>query len=370
MPSLLSRLYPLAVVAGSLVSACFSANAATVSITCGGTSDGAAINTAIAGSSPGDTIQFHGTCVTNVTITLLGKRNYYGDHRNVTTIRQAAGANLSALLASDSWVNNYAVSGDPIRIAHLNLDGNSAQNAGTNVLVIRSWLSHIEDIIVQNAPGDGIQVTSLSSNGSILSNTQVNGVIDKVWVKSSGANGIDVVDSGSWVTDWFLLDSAVEASGGSAIYLQNAAGWLIRGNHVYGVGEHGIYAGRCYGTTVEGNYIEQFGSTGASGTTYYGVYASLQGSAASTVNGNKIFMFGGTGNSANLDYIGVKGNYGVTQATVSGNTILGHSGNTEVGLNYQLGAATSLYVASTGNSIQKVHTISTIGTGVRVDTGQ
>jgi parallel beta-helix repeat protein len=195
-------------------------------------------------------------------------------------------------------------------------------------------------------------------------------VIDKVWVKSSGANGIDVVDSGSWVTDWFLLDSAVEASGGSAIYLQNAAGWLIRGNHVYGVGEHGIYAGRCYGTTVEGNYIEQFGSTGASGTTYYGVYASLQGSAASTVNGNKIFMFGGTGNSANLDYIGVKGNYGVTQATVSGNTILGHSGNTEVGLNYQLGAATSLYVASTGNSIQKVHTIKTIGTGVTVDTGQ
>lgn len=358
------------VTGASLLFAVASASATTISVSCRGTSDGPAINSAINSSNPGDTIQFHGTCVTSQMIVLLGKRNYYGDSKNATTIQQAAGANLPALIASDSWVNNSTTAGDPIRIEHLNIDGNSASNSGTNVLVIRSWLSRIEDVIVQNAPEDGIQITSVSENGTVLTNTDVNGVIDDVWVKSSGANGIDVVDPGSWVTDWWLLDSAVQDSAQSAIYLQNCAGWMVRGNHVYGVGKDGIHASRCYGSSIEGNYIEQFGSSGGSGNTYYGIVATLQGSAASVVSGNKIFMFGGTANSANLRYIDVQGNYGATQASVTGNTILGHNGTTETGLTYLLGGATSLHVSSTGNSITLVATPTSIGNGVTVDAGQ
>ena len=344
--------------------------AATVNITCGGTSDGAAINTAITGSNPGDTIQFHGTCVTNQTIVLLGKRNYYGDSRNATTIQQAAGSNLVALLASDSWVNNSPTTGDPIRIAHLNLDGNSSANSGTNVLVLRSWFSHIEDLAVQNAGGDGILIPSASSSGTLLTGTEVNSVIDKVWVNNSGANGIHVVDSGDSITDWFLLDSAVQDSGASAIYLGNAAGWMVRGNHAYGVQNHGILASRCYGTTIEGNYIEQFGTAGGTGNTWYGIIASLAGSAASVISGNKIFMFQGVANSANLLYLDVTGHDGADQATVSGNTIFGHNGSTEVGLTYTLGSGSSIYIATTGNSVQNVATPITIGTSVTTNAGR
>jgi hypothetical protein len=347
------------------------ASGATVNVTCAGTSDGAAMNAAIAGSSVGDTIQFHGTCVTSQTIVLLGKRNYIGDHRNVTTIRQAAGANLSALLASDSWVNNSATSGDPISIAHLNLDGNSSANSGTNVLVIRSWLSHIYDLIVQNAPGDGILLPSLASNGSTnLSSTEVNGVIENVWVKASGSNGIEVSDSSGHITDWFLLDSAVEASTNSAIYLGNAAGWLLRGNHIYGVGKDGILASHCYGTTIQDSYIEQFGTSGGSGNTWYGIIASLSDSAASVISGNKIFMFQGTTNAANLIYIAVTGHDGFDQATVSGNTILGHSAATETGLSYTLGSGTSMFISTTGNSVQRVGTPITVGTSVTTNAGR
>jgi parallel beta-helix repeat protein len=352
--------------------------AATVSITCGGTSDGAAINTAITGSNPGDTIQFHGTCVTNQTIVLLGKRNYYGDSRNTTTIQQAAGSNLAALLASDSWVNNTSTAGDPIRIAHLNLDGNSAANSGTSVLVLRSWLSHIEDLAVQNAAVDGILIPSASSGGTQLAGTtmpgvngtEVNSVIDKVWVNHSGANGIHVVDSGDAITDWFLLDSAIQDSGASAIYLGNAAGWMVRGNHVYGVQNNGILASRCYGTTIEGNYIEQFGTAGGTGNTWYGIIASLAQNAASVISGNKIFMFQGVANSANLLYLDVTGHDGADQATVSDNTIFGHNGSTETGLTYTLGSGTSIYIASTGNSVQNVATPITVGTGVTKDAGR
>jgi parallel beta-helix repeat protein len=344
--------------------------AATLPVFCRGVSDGALINRIIGFSQPGDTILFHGTCVTDQTVVLLGERNYYGESKNATTIRQASGANLRALIASDSWVNNSPTAGDPIRIEHLNIDGNSASNSGTNVLVIRSWLSRIEDVIVQNAPEDGIQVTSVSENGNVLTNTEVNGVIDDVWVKSSGANGIDVVDPGSWVTDWWLLDNAVQDSAQSAIYLQNCAGWMVRGNHVYGVGKDGIHASRCYGSSIEGNYIEQFGSSGGSGNTYYGIVATLQGSAASVVSGNKVFMFGGTANGASLRYIDVQGNYGATQASVIGNTILGHNGPTETGLTYLLGGASSLHVSSTGNSVMLVAAPINLGEGVTLDAGR
>jgi hypothetical protein len=344
--------------------------AASIDINCGGTSDGVAMNSAIAASHPGDIIHFHNTCVTNQTIVLLGDRDYYGDNRDVTTIQQAAGSNLPALIASDSWVNNWSTTGDPIRLEHLNLDGNSSANSGTSVLVIRSWLTHIEDLTVQNAAVDGIQITANSSNGSHLTSTQVNGVIDKVWVNNSGADGIHVVDSGDSVTDWFLLDSAVQDSGATGIYLGNAAGWLVRGNHLYGVQENGILASRCFGTTIEGNYIEQFGTAGGAGNTWYGIIASLAGSAASVISGNKVFMFQGGSNPANLLYIDVTGHDGVGQATVSDNTILGHNGPTEAGLTYTLGSGSSVYVATIGNSVQLVATPLTVGTGVVTNSGQ
>ena len=350
--------------------------AATVSVACGGSSDGVAdgdaITTAITGSSPGDTIQLHGTCVTNQTIVLLGKRNYFGDNRNVTTIRQAAGANLNALVASDSWVNNSPTTGDPITIAHLNLDGNVSANSGTNVLVIRSWLSHIYDLVVQNAPADGILIPSMAKNGTTdLNSTEVNSTIDNVWVKASGANGIEVSDpNGGHVTDWFLLDSAIEASTNSAIYLGNAAGWLLRGNHIYGVGHDAILASHCFGTTIQDSYIEQFGTSGGSGNTWYGIIASLSDSAASVISGNKVFMFQGGTNTANLIYIAVTGHDGFDQATVSGNTILGHSAATETGLSYTLGSGTSMFISTTGNSVQRVGTPLTIGASVTTNAGR
>jgi hypothetical protein len=100
----------------------------------------------------------------------------------------------------------------------------------------------IEDVQIENAPGDGIQITSLSKSGVALQGSQVNGHISNVFVTSTGAIGIHVVDDGTSVTDWSLLDSWVANSGQSAIYLGNAAGWTVRGNHVFGVHQQGIFA--------------------------------------------------------------------------------------------------------------------------------
>jgi hypothetical protein len=344
------------------------ANAAIVSVTCNGTtSDTATLNNAISGSAVGSEIQIHGTCLINGIIVLEGDRSYIGDSRTGTTIRQAANTNLAAMLASDSWNSNSGTTGDPIRIADMTLDGNSGSgnSAGTVGLMLRSWLTVVDDIQVENTSSDGIQITNQSKNGTSLTNTQVNSRINNVFIHDVSGNGINVVDTGNSVTDTDVLDSWLGGIGQSGINLQNAAGWKIRGNHLYGIGENAIYANRCFGTAIEGNYIEDFGNVGGS-STYYAIACTLQGGVASAViSNNKLNQFNSESSSSTYIFIDTTVNYSPGIVSVVGNDIYGANGSTETGLSYN---GTSDVLSS--NNVQHVHTARSVGTGVTLVTGQ
>jgi hypothetical protein len=336
-----------------------SAHAAAVDVNCANAAgDAKTLNAAIAASSAGDAIRIHGSCLIDRTIVLLGHRSYLGDSRTGTIIRQANGANLPALVASDSWANNTPGTGSPVRIAHLMLDGNRANNTAGSALVIRSWLTVLEDLQVRNAPADGIQLTSLGSDGKTrLTSTQVNGRISNVFITGSGGNGLRVVDPGNAVTDWDLLDSWIASSGESAISMDNAAGWKIAGNHVYGVRQNAIYAHRCYGTTIENNYIEGFGASGGEDKTWYGIACTVQGGAASVISGNKVFRFGSTAKdmTGKFVYIGIpQVNSGTGVLNVVNNIVRGAGGERDTGLSYQVGQAAALQVLSGNNNVYSV----------------
>ena len=344
--------------------------AAQVNVTCANTTaDAVKLNTAIENSRSGDRIQIHGTCLLNAAVVLLGDRTYEGDSRTGTILRQASGSNLPALVASDSWNDDWRYTGDPIRIAHLTLDGNGSANSSTNALVIRSWLTVIEDLQVENAPADGIQVTSLSKSGVGLQGSQVNGHISNIFVTNSGSVGIHVVDPGNSVTDWSLLDSWVAYSGQSAIYMDNAAGWTVRGNHVYGIQQHAIFANSCWATSIDGNYIEDFGGSGGSNI-WYGIACTVGGGAASVISGNKVFMFGKEPPSGDFVFIGFpQVNYGTGVMNVAGNTILGANGRHDTGLSYLLKGGLGLEVLSSNNNVRDVNTAKSVGAGVKLVDG-
>ena len=330
-----------------------------VDVTCANTAaDAKTLNTAIAGSQPGDAVHIHGRCQVTDTIVLLGDRSYLGDSRTGTVIRQADGANLQAVVASDSWMNNASGTGRPVRLAHLAIDGNRAANKGTHALVIRSWLTTIEDIQVRSAPGDGIQLTSLGRDGKTgLSSTQVNGRLSNVFITGSNGHGLRVLDPGNAVTDWDLLDSWIASSGLSAIQMDNAAGWKILGNHVYGVQQHAIYAHRCWGTTIQNNYVEGFGSAGGEANTWYGIACTVQGGTASVISENKVFRLGAkaAGLPGRFIYVGVpQVNYGAGMLNVVNNVIRGAGGPQDVGLSYQAGKGDGLQVVSANNNVQSV----------------
>ncbi len=330
--------------------------------------DTAALNNAIAHSGVGDYIDIHGQCLANETIVLYGNRTYAGDSRTGTIIKQAPGANLAALLASDSWERDSSTTGDPIRIAHLTLDGNSSQNMGTNVLVIRSWLTTIEDIAVQNAPQDGIRFSNPSKSGTLLTNTQVNSHLSNCFVTDSGANGIHVVDPGNSITDSDIVDCWIANSSQSAISMDNAAGWKIRGNHLYGVQQNGIFANRCFSTSIDENIIEDFGDAG--GATRYGIACTLQGDVASVISGNKVFMFNTEPATGSFVYIGIpQVNYDVGEVAVTGNVILGSGSSRDTGLSYQLGNGKGLKAVSASNNVQGVAIPRSVGPGVTLVNG-
>lgn len=318
--------------------------------------DAAAINAAIAGSPVGAEIAIRGPCLINQTIRLLGQRSYRGESRSGTVLKQAPGANLTALVASSVFLDDKSYTGTPVAIRHLTLDGNKAENPAvpTVGLALRSWLSVVEDVHITRMGGDGLRLTNLSANGTGLKTTQVNGRISANFIEGSGRHGVFVEDSQNAVTDWILTDNWIASSGADGIHLDNAAGWVIERNHIYGVPQNAIYAHRLFATVIADNYIEGFGEGSQAGT-WHGIRASLQGGTASTIHGNRIFNFGGEkGPDSAYRYLAVSVNYGTGVVSVTGNAIRGAGKKGGVGLHYSAKEGTQMKVVSAGNAVEDV----------------
>ncbi|HET7560532.1 MAG TPA: right-handed parallel beta-helix repeat-containing protein [Limnochordia bacterium] len=345
------------------------ASAAQVRVACrNAAGDAAAINAAIAGSRAGDEIVIAGQCLIDQVIELRGRRAYRGESRTGTVVKQADGANLPAIFASDSYLENSPTTGTPISLRHLTIAGNKAQNGGaaTNGIALRSWESVIEDVFITDMGGNGILLTNTSLDGVKLTNTQVNGQINGNFINASGGHGIYVQDSGNSVTDWQLLNNWIAGSGADAIHMENAAGWMIERNHVYGVPGNAIYANRLWGTSIADNYIEGFGSSKQAGN-YGGIVAKVQGGTASTISGNRVFNHESNAKTQ-YRYIDVSVNYGTGVVAVTGNVVRASGESSGTGLTYNGGAHT-LVVASSGNAVFGVHTDKIVGSGVTESTG-
>lgn len=330
--------------------------------------DAARLNAAIAASPEGSEIILRGTFLITETVRLRGHRSYRGESRAGTVLRQADGVNLEALLASDVYLDNTDYTGVPVAVRHLTLDGNRTGNpaAPTTGLVLRAWLSVVEDLHIANMAGDGLRVTSLSRNGTGLKTTQVNGRIADCFIENSGRHGIHIEDPGNAVTDWVLRDNWIASSGSDAIHMDNAAGWIVERNHIYGVRHHAVYAHRLYATCIADNYIEGFGETDETGT-WCGILATLQGDVASTITNNRVFCQGGEKQEgSSYRYIAVSVNYGRAVAVVTGNAIRGAGTPRGTGLHYTAAEGRAMDVLSTANAVIGVHTPRHLGERVKM----
>lgn len=313
-------------------------------------SDASRLQRAINASSRGATIAIGGLCLLTRSITLLPDRSYTGSTPTGTVLRQAA--SMKFVLATDTYVHNLAHTGDPLSIRDLTVACNGSGQ--TDGIILVNWLVNVEHVIVRDCGGSGIVDSSITANGTLITNTSVNSRFENNFITNSGRYGFYVNDPQNSVTDGYLEDNQIAFSGGDAIHLGNASGWTVTANHLYGVGQTAIYANRLYGTTISDNYIEDFGSKQRSGT-WYGIEATAQGGTGSTISGNKVFNAHGQSNGASYVYIGITlVNSGTSYLAATGNVIMG-TGSGGVGFLFR-GEANRLVVASSGNEVVGVST--------------
>lgn len=318
--------------------------------------DAARINAAIAASPEGAEVMIRGACLIDEPIRLLGNRSYRGESRTGTVLKQADGANLVALMASSVFLDNKAWTGSPVAIRHLQLDGNRQGNpkSATAGLVLRSWLSVVEDIHIRDMGSDGLRLTNLSADGTGLKTTQVNGRIANCFIERAGRHGIFVEDTQNAVTDWILTDNWIASSGVDGIHMDNAAGWFVQRNHVYGVPQHAILARRAFATSICDNYIEGFGESEEAGQ-WCGIYATLQGGIGSTIANNRIFNFGGeTQKQSQYRYLAVTANYGTAMVVVANNVIRGGGTPRGTAMHYRASGDRKLLLTSNDNAAADV----------------
>lgn len=334
------------------------------------TGDAALINAAIASSASGDTIVIEGPALINAAIRLEPGRTYLGEGRTGTVIKQANGANLTAMLASASYLDNTTNPGGAVTISELTLDGNRTNNATATTagIMLRNSNAVVDDLQIHSCPGDGIRISAPSANGTGLSSNQSYGVIQNCFIRDTTGFGIRNVDTTNRSVGWQVIDNWITNSGDGcdAIHVQNANSWKIERNHLYVVKRHGIYADRAYGTSISDNYVENFGGSAVAGT-YCGISMLMNGSNTCTLEGNRVFCFNG-GNVAGHTYLylrveGVR--YGTATVDVSGNLVRGNSATaTSTGLAYYKGAGTGVTVNHKANNVSNVLTARTAATGV------
>ncbi|WP_103963038.1 pectate lyase family protein [Nonomuraea solani] len=390
-----------AVAAGAIFMPLQPASASRVEATCANTADDAkTLQAAIDSSKEGDEVVFKGPCLINATISLPDMRTYRGDSKAGTVLKQADGANLPAVLASEGWLKNTDNSGETIRVEKLTIDGNRDNNTGTVGLLLRSWNTRVYDLDIYSTPSDGIRISNPSQNGTLLRNTMVNSIISDVYIEAAAEAGLRVIDPGNSVTDWTFQRSWIGFSGTHAIQSDNAAGWTFSDLHLYATPKNAIDAHRCFGTSIHNNYIEDFGAESTADQTYYGIRCDLQGEANTTITANRIHKFlpppnalaelrkarqqgsapperktaatGPLPENVNFVYLALDAvNYGKGHAAISGNTILGHGTKRETGLLLDKGDGDgeAMRVTSTGNLIDDIGVPRKIGKGVRVTRG-
>jgi Right handed beta helix region len=338
---------------------------ASVRVTCQNRdTDAATLQRAIDNSPAGAAIEFQGgTCLLTKGLVLLGDRTYTGESTTGTILKQAGPAGY--VLAARSYVASASATGDPLTIRDLTVacDGSGR----TDGIIVLNWQADVEHVDVSHCGGSGIVDTSAGASGRVITNTSVNSRFDSNFISGSGQFGFEVIDPGNAVTDGYLDNNQIEGSGLDAVYLGNAGGWDISGNHLYNVAHSAIVALRLYGTTISGNYVEDFGAGQRSGT-WYGIVGTAQDGNGSAIAGNKIFNDRGERAGSHYLYLAVtKANSGTGHVAVTGNVIMGSRAG-DVGLSFA-GAPARLAATASGNEITGVGRARAVLPGASVTVG-
>ena len=310
-----------------------------------GVTDGASLRAIVAAASAGSMIVLGGgTFVIDEPLVVGSGVSIVGAGMYGTIIKAADGSDMDGVIVAEEWSAGNDSSDAPLTIRDLCIDANRANNAGLgHGIILQSYWSTIENVAVRNCDGSGILVTAEESDSSEITNTLVETHISRCQIRDVTGHGIWVRDdspSTQSVTDGRIESCDIQNISGNGINIDSAAGWKVRGNHLYSVAKTAIHLNRPWHTTVSDNYSESWGTSTDDGT-----YAFINADAAIgpvAIIGNHAYNTGTIDSGTTLRGILITGSTSVTTtAVVTGNVLIGKTAAT---------ATNGLRVATSGAS--------------------
>lgn len=354
----------------------------------GTTDDTTALNAMIAASPAGGTVYFPpGTYIISAPIVLYPDRKYVGGGHAFTaggaTIKLKNGTNLTngagltGLLVSQGWSTNATLSGNPISIENLAIDGNSANNATSTacgIVMVNFW-SVIRGCYIYDIPKHGIHLTDVGANGTtaITNSASENRIVDCKITDCLG-NGFNQSNTVAGANlDGFLTDCYISDITGEGIHFDRSPGWSVRRCHLYGIGKHGIEMGFTFATIVDNCYIEDFGNQNAASTWYWGIgFTGLNDRGTIITNNTISCAEPNTVTTSNYYYI--RANAGSSQTTVravvTGNLMYGANRSLGVGIALENNSGGTMTAVVQDNQISNIVTPYTATAAITFDTGQ
>jgi hypothetical protein len=327
--------------------------------------DTRAISGAIAAAT-GGTVWFPpGTYIVSQTLALKPGSTYRGSNPNSSVIKQANGANLTAVLADERYITKQSTSSSGIQIEDLGIDGNSPANKHGHGLLLMVDRSLVRHVLVDFPPEAGIVLIDANAGGTIITNPAVENRIEDCTITQPGTYGIWVVDTkhSGRQTDGYMLNNVVKnALGTWGIRVERAAGWFIANNHVYHSAQNAIYLSHAECTYFYCNEVDHFGLTKLPPRQYFGLQVDflMGGFRPSIFIGNVCATWEGLYAQNSYNYFQFNGDkYGQSNAVVVGNathndpvgnaTKAGHA-NASTAFGYEVQPGGALDVSQVANT--------------------
>lgn len=209
------------------------------------------------------------------------------DHVRFPSNATIAGAGTSTLITQATankavLVSKAYIAGSPggrTQIRDLRLKASTGTSA--HGLVLCDFFSLVRNVEIDGCGGYGILTTRTRADATTVGSSLVENSFADIVVRDAGLNGFR---GGDGVTDCWLSNFFVRGNGGAEhVYIESAAGWQVRGGHLYGpcVGT-AMQFRNAYHSQIQNLYIE----TGYS--TAHAVYVLLQ--RALSINGLTVML--------------------------------------------------------------------------------
>lgn len=331
--------------------------------------DTSAINLALASGAldvlvPEGTYLISGTLVVPEFCTFRGVG--YGGSQSV--IKQKDGANMNApMIANKAWDDNASLSGGPVTLKDIFIDGNSDNNTGSaDGCALMTYQSVVEGVQVFKATGNGIRITGRNKAGSAIGGGAAENRVQNCRVTRVKKDGIKVDPDVSALTDTYILNNTIGFCDENGISAR--AGSKIIGNHLYDTGFDGIAESAGFNSVMYSNKIEDWGQSATTGDYHaYVVYSqtvekpskisSNNAILTNAVSGTTYWVFGATfptGSTTSTGRVVIDGNSALLLGAENTVRASGSGSGTVVLINNSIEGYTAIHIDNLGAN-QIVH---------------